>query len=39
MATRKEVKKYTVDVAAHLDGFNEWWANIYLYGDSGPAKK
>jgi hypothetical protein len=37
MATRKEVKKYTVDVAAHLDGFNEWWANIYLFDDSSRA--
>lgn len=35
MATRKEVKKYTVSVAAHLDGFNEWLANIYLYDTSG----
>lgn len=37
MATRKEVKNYTVDVAAHLKGFNEWWANIYLYDESGRA--
>jgi hypothetical protein len=34
MATRKEVKRYTVSLAAHLQGFNEWWANIYLYDDS-----
>ena len=37
MATRKDVKKYTVDVAAHLDGFNEWLANIYLYDNTGRA--
>ncbi len=29
MAIRKEVKKYTVNEVAHLDGFNEWLANIY----------
>lgn len=34
MATRKEIKKYTVSVAAHLDGFNEWLATIYLYDAS-----
>lgn len=34
MATRKEVKNYSVYVAAHLDGFNEWWADIYLYDES-----
>jgi hypothetical protein len=32
-----EVKHYTVDVAAHLEGFNEWVANIYLYDDLGRA--
>jgi hypothetical protein len=37
MATRKEVKRYTIDLAARLKGFNEWQANIYLYGDTGPA--
>jgi hypothetical protein len=37
MATRKEVKKYTIHVAAHLEGFNEWRANISLYGDTGTS--
>ena len=37
MATRKDVEKYIVHVAAHLEGFNEWCANIYLYdGSSVP---
>ena len=37
MPTSIEVKKYTVDVAAHLEGFNEWWTNIYLYDNMGRA--
>ncbi len=37
MSTRKEVKSYLVHVAAHLEGFNEWSTNIYLYGESGMA--
>lgn len=35
MATRKEIKLYEVSVAAHLEGFNEWRAAIFLYDELG----